>query len=114
MSPWKLLSVADFLERYREQSDLAVTPARTTVLPSSLIWQKQTVQTFFTAYPWSPSVAEPNLDEPFGLQLSVQSYFQYFAWNAPTKNFSSQASEEKIAATEEDHSINLQNFSDLF
>lgn len=110
-SSWKLLSVADFRDRYREQSELVVTNTKTASELNADVWQKQTVQAFFSAYQWSPSPEVSDLDEPFGLQLSVQSYFQHFAWDAPIAKWVTPTPEPTTEATP---SINIQNFSDLF
>ena len=109
---WKLLSVSDFLDRYREHLALETTEEQA-VTQDELIWQKQTVHTFFVEHRWVPQPLGETNAEPFGLRLSVQSYFQYFDWNAPTKSLN-QPSKVTSLDSQDSEPFTHSNLSDLF
>lgn len=110
---WKTLSVQDFLSRYSQvQADISVSRTEEKGLPSDHIWQKRSVAEFFHSIPWSPVNTVTDLSEPFGLSLSVQTYFQYFQWNAPVKALKSPITSPPV--DEPLPTFDVQKFSDLF
>jgi hypothetical protein len=109
-TPWKLLSVQDFLSRYNQATaDNSFAVANGTELQK--IWQYRTVKDFFATCQWSITGEEPDTSAPFSLGLCVQSYFQYFQWNAPVKNLVAPQPKTPIDLPP---SFDVQKFSDLF
>ena len=109
-SSWKQLTVQAFIQ---ELSDVLSPPKSPEINPQeTLIWQKQTVQSFFATLPWTSTpqvLTEEGLD--FNLRLSVGQYWQHFQWNAPVNL----ATPKKIGIpASADSSGSLEDFSSLF
>ena len=83
VSPWQQLTVQDFVQQFSTAQSLESQVSASKPL-EPLIWQHQTVQSFFAELPWIPDLKTVmGEDLEIGLHLSVSQYFQHFQWNAP-------------------------------
>lgn len=119
LSNWKYLTVREFLEGYNwlgkpiSQTDTG----HFSEASESIFWQCETVQTFFSHFNWTGRSVEQSAivsaPQTFSTRLSVQDFFQFFAWEGQPNIAAVPNIPQSSPITVEDD-LNLNDFSGMF
>lgn len=117
---WKYLTVQSFLERYNWSGQTLTVQPEANDFPDAsgtVSWERQTVHSFFRNFNWTgqyieqtASVSEP---QSFSPRLSVQEFFQFFAWEGQP-NIAALPSIPPSSPIANEDDLDLDDFSNMF
>lgn len=92
LNSWRYLTVLEYLERYNWSGQPSPQPdsGPSSEVSESILWHRQTVQTFLRQLNWTGHLAQKKTITSalpsFSTRLSVEDFFQFFTWEGQPNN----------------------------